>query len=137
MKTTLLAAAFALAASVAMAQDATQALIDQFQADGYTHIEVKRGTKQIKIEAIKGTEKIEIIIDAATGAVVKREVGTVEAGDDTTPGVSDDGSDDDNGTDDHDDDDDDGDDDNSGHGGGDDDNSGHGGGGNSGSGSDD
>ncbi len=143
-RTTLMAAVFALAATVALAQDATQSLIDQYQADGYTRIEVKVGPTQTKIEAIKGSTKVEVVIDNATGAVLKQETEAVSAGENTTPGVFVDTRDDDfvDGSDDDDDDssdsgsDDDDDDDNSGSGSDDDDdddNSGSGGG-NSGSG---
>lgn len=151
-RTTFMAAVFALAANIALAQDATQGAVEQFQADGYTRIEVKTGPTQTKIEAIKGDTKVEVVIDNATGAVLKRETETVEADDDTAPGVffdsrdddfvdGDDGDDTDDGDDDDDDDgdDDDGDDDdNSGSDDddGDDDHSGSGGG-HSGSDSDD
>lgn len=145
-RTTFMAAVFALAASVALAQDATQAAVDQFKADGYTRIEVKVGPTQTKIEAIKGDTKTEVVIDNATGAVLKRETEAIRPGENVTPGVfvdSDnddfvDGSDDDGSDDDSDDDDSDDDDDNSGSGNDDDDdNDNSGSGGNSGSGSDD
>lgn len=150
-RTTFMAAVFALAASIALAQDATQSTVDQFQADGYTRIEVKVGPTQTKIEAIRGDTKVEVVIDKATGAVLKREVETVRPGENTTPGVfidsrdddfvdgdDDDGEDDDGDDGDDDDSDDDDDDDNSGSGDDDDDDDNSGsGGGHSGSGSDD
>lgn len=150
-RTTFMAAVFALAASIALAQDATQSAVDQFQADGYTRIEVKVGPTQTKIEAIRGDTKVEVVIDKATGAVLKREVETVRPGENTTPGVfidsrdddfvdgdDDDGEDDDGDDGDDDDSDDDDDDDNSGSGDDDDDDDNSGsGGGHSGSGSDD
>lgn len=120
-RTTFMAAVFALAASMALAQDATQSTVDQFQADGYTRIEVKVGPTQTNIEAIKGDTKVEVVIDKATGAVLKREVATVRPGENTAPGVFVDNRNDDfvDGPDDGDDNDDD--DDNSGSGNGDDD----------------
>ncbi len=139
----------------------TDDVIATFQADGFTRIEVKQGPTQIKVEAIRGTEKVETIYDAETGNVLKSEVETVGPNENIRPGVSirnrgkdfvdvgdddDDDDDDDNDDDgddddDSDDDDDDGDDDHGGHGGddgddGDDDhggNSGRGGGGSGGS----
>lgn len=95
-RTTFLAVAFALAAGMAFAQDATQAMIDQFKADGYTRIEVKTGASQTKIEAIKDGQKVEVVVDNATGEVIKRETQAVEAGEDTSPGVfvDDEGADD-------------------------------------------
>ncbi len=82
-----LAAAFSVLANMALAQDATQGLIDQLQTQGYTRIEVKAGPTQTKVEAIKGSEKVETIIDNATGAVLKQETGTVRPGENTAPGV--------------------------------------------------
>jgi phosphopantothenoylcysteine synthetase/decarboxylase len=142
----------------------TDDVIASYQAEGYERIEIKQGPTQIKVEAIRGTEKVETIYDTETGEVLKSEMETVEEGENVTPGVSvrlrdedfldaddldedddedDDDEDDDDGDDDDDDDDgdddDDDDDDNSGHGGGDNDgDDDHGGsGGGSGGGSDD
>jgi uncharacterized membrane protein YgcG len=131
-RTTFISAIFALAAGMALAQDATQTAVDQFTADGFTRVEVKVGPTQTKIEAIKGDTKVEVVIDRATGAVLKRETETVTPGENVSPGVFVD-TDDDDFTDGTDDGDDDGNDDSSGSGSGDDDNSGSGGG-NSGSG---
>ncbi len=113
------AAVAALAASVAFAQSSTDNLVSQLQDQGYTRIEVKRGTSQIKIEAIKGDSKREMVYDLSTGALLKDEQGRVRLGEDTTPGVEfddEDGDfigddDDDDDDDDDEDDDDDGDDD--------------------------
>ena len=60
-------------AAMVHAQDATQSLIDQFRAQGYTHIEVKRGLGQIKIEGYRAGVSREIVVDLATGAIVKDE----------------------------------------------------------------
>ncbi len=86
-RTAFLAATFALAAGMAFAQDATQAMIDQFKADGYTRIEVKTGASQTKIEAIRDGQKVEVVVDNATGEVIKRETQAVEPGEATSPGV--------------------------------------------------
>lgn len=137
-RTTFLAAAITLAAGMAFAQDATQTMIDQFKADGYTRIEVKTGPTLTKIEAIRDGQKVEVIVDNATGEVIKRETEAVVPGENVSPGVfmDDDGADDsadsvDDDQDDSDDDDDDSDDDN-----GDDDNGDDDSGGNDDSGSD-
>jgi hypothetical protein len=42
---------------------------------------------QTKVEAIRGTEKVETVFDRATGEVIKQEVETVRSGEDTRPGV--------------------------------------------------
>ena len=90
MKTrlTLLVAAFAFSGSMAFAALSTQEVIDGLSAQGYTRVEVKVGPTQTKVEAIRGTEKLEVVYDNASGDALKTEVGTVEAGDDTAPGVS-------------------------------------------------
>ena len=130
------------AASMSMAAITTDAIVSDFQAQGFTRVEVKVGPTQMKVEAIRGAEKVEVIYDIASGAVLKREVGTVGALENTTPGVQirdrgrdflrdgDDDSNDDDDSDDDDSDDDDSDDDNDDDDDDDDDNSGSGGGGN-------
>jgi hypothetical protein len=156
-RTLMMTAALIFAGSMSFAAINTDTIATDLQAQGYTRVEIKKGISQIKVEAIRGTEKLEVIYDIETGAILKQEVETVRPGENTAPGVSvrernrdfvrvrgnddDDNGDDNN--DDNDDNDDDDDGDNSGHGGGGDDddgdNSGHGGGGdddNSGSGGD-
>ena len=165
-KLKLMIAGMVLSAGMAMAAVTTEQVISDLQAEGYTWIEVKRGPTQIKVEAVKGTTKIETIIDTATGAVLKTESETASAAEQSRVGVqvrdrnrdflevgsgddassdddsSDDGSDDDSSDDDSNDDgddngNDDGDDDNSGHGSDDDGNDDHGGGDDSDNGDDD
>lgn len=154
MKTKLFHAAAALIMSATFAHAAITSgdLVAQYQAQGYTRIEVKVGTTLAKVEAIKDGQKVEVLYDLVSGAILKSETEAVRPGEDVTPGVEvrtvnddkldddrgrgrgsdddesdDDGSDDDGSDDDGSDDDgsdDDGDDDNSGSGGGDDDNGG-------------
>jgi hypothetical protein len=147
----LLSAALVLTAPMAMAAVTTTEVVDSYRSQGYSWIEVKQGPTQIKVEAVKGSEKVEVVIDIETGAVLKQETERASTRDQGRTGVDvstrdedfvgrdddddddrndddddDDGRDDDD--DDHgrgDDDDDDGrdddDDDSGGHGGGDDD----------------
>ena len=135
-------AAFALSASLAMAQSVQDQIVTALQGQGFERIEVTTGLTQVKVEAIRGGVKVEYIYDLATGALLKQEQQSVDAGDDTSPGVeydtedgdflddSSDDSDDDGSDDDSSDDDDnsgsddDSDDDNGGHGSDDDDDSG-------------
>jgi DNA-binding NarL/FixJ family response regulator len=42
----------------------------------------------MKVEAIRGTEKLEMVVNSETGQVLKSEAGQVRAGEDTTPRVS-------------------------------------------------
>ncbi|WP_395541095.1 PepSY domain-containing protein [Neotabrizicola sp. sgz301269] len=143
----LLASALIFAGPMAMAAVTTDQVVETYKAQGYSYIEVKQGPTQIKVEAVKGSEKVEVVIDMETGAVLKQETEQasaedqgrsgveirtrkedfVEPGDDDEDGVDDNGDDDgddDHGGDDHGGDDggDDGDDDHGGdHDGGDDD----------------
>lgn len=89
MKKTILTLAFGLLLSgqAAFALTADQ-LVSDLQAQGYTRTEVRVGPSQIKVEAIRGTEKLEVIYDKTTGAVLKSEVATVRFGENTAPGVS-------------------------------------------------
>ena len=75
----MLATAFVLTAHMAQALTANE-LAAQFQSEGYSNISVRSGLTQIKIEAYKDGQKVEIIYDAATGAILKQEsesVGTL------------------------------------------------------------
>ena len=107
-----LAAMFALPATVSFAAIDTNGLISRFQGDGYTTIEVTRGINETKVEAIRNNEKVEVVYDNATGAVLETEFGAPDADDDIRPGVTvrdrnrdfvrdDDDRDDDNGSDDN------------------------------------
>ena len=66
----------------------TDQLVSDLQAQGFTRIEVKNGLTQTKVEAIRGTEKVETVFDRATGAVIEQEIERVDSDDDTAPGVS-------------------------------------------------
>ena len=58
--------------------DFVQTKIDEFFAQGYTHFEVERGTVKSKIEGYSTAgEKIEIVIDNVTGAIIRQYTETV------------------------------------------------------------
>lgn len=87
MKTKLFmtVSALVLSSSMAFAALSTNGVVADLQAQGYSRIEVETGPTQTKIEAINGTEKLEVIYDNATGAELKREVyadGSLENGPD-------------------------------------------------------
>lgn len=89
MKLFATTAAFMLfSSSFALAAIDTNALVTDLQAQGYTRVEVKTGPTQTKVEAIRGTEKVEVVYDSASGAVLKSETEAVRPGDDISPGVS-------------------------------------------------
>jgi hypothetical protein len=68
-----LTTAVAFSASMAMAATTSGDLVAAYKAEGYTKIEVTTGRTQIKVEAVKGNSKIEVIYDAATGAILNQE----------------------------------------------------------------
>jgi len=74
---TLFAAAMVVAGSMAFGAVTSDALIAEYQTAGYTRIEVTRGPTQIKVEALRGTEKVEVIYDTATGTILMRETETL------------------------------------------------------------
>ena len=143
----MMAAAMALYGTTALAVVTAEDVVASLQADGYSWIEVKRGPTQIKVEAVKGTSKVEKIIDIETGRVLQTETENADpedmgrtgvqirdrdrdflddgsddnGGDDDDDSDDDNGGDDDEGNDDNGGDDDEGDDDNGGDRGGDDD----------------
>lgn len=63
-------------------------VVQDFTAQGYTRIEIDASSTRIKVEAIRGTEKVEIVYDAVTGVILKSETGQVTSDDSTTSGVS-------------------------------------------------
>jgi hypothetical protein len=72
-KLMLFTAATALSASMAFAAINPAALADRYRAEGYTYVEVKVGPTQTKLEAVKGTRKVEVIYDNASSAIIKSE----------------------------------------------------------------
>jgi hypothetical protein len=89
MKKTVISAVVATFASgMAMAQTATDQIVDDLTGKGFERIEIDNGLAQIKVEAIRGTDKLEVVYDRQTGSILKQEMERVRADEDTTPGVS-------------------------------------------------
>lgn len=82
-----LAAALAFSGTMVAAAITPDDVIKTYQDAGYTRIEVTRGRTQIKVEAIKEGQQIEVVYDAETGNVIKTESGVADHSDDRTPGV--------------------------------------------------
>ena len=78
----------AISVGAAQAQSIAERVITQLQAEGYESIEVTNGPTQIKVEAVRNGRKLEVIYDAATGAILEQEVEPVDEDDDFAPGVS-------------------------------------------------
>lgn len=107
-KTLLTTTAMILVAGALSAQSIADQVITALQADGYERIEIDNGPSTIKVEAIRGDRKLEIIYDAITGEILEQESGPVAAREDRAPGVFiDDEDDDENDDDERDDDEDD------------------------------
>lgn len=86
-RTLLIAGVFAVVGGFAQALTADDVIAD-LSGQGYTRIEIKTGPSQMKVEAIRGTEKLEVVYDRASGDVLKTETEMVDDRDNTVPGVS-------------------------------------------------
>ncbi len=87
MKTILLATATVLFAGNAALALTSDAIIDSLSAQGFTRIDVRSGPTQFKVEAIRGTTKVETVFDKVTGEILDQEVETVSFFENTSPGV--------------------------------------------------
>jgi hypothetical protein len=118
-KAMLMGATLGVTGQMAAAAVTTADLVEQYRAEGYSWIEVTRGRTRIEVEAVRGTEKVEVVYDAETGAVLESESERASRREQERSGVEirtrdgdfDDGADDSDEGDSDDDDDDDGDDD--------------------------
>lgn len=86
-KLMIFTAALALQAGIAQAAITANDVVRSYQEAAYTYIEVADGPTQIKVEAIKGSVKVEVVYDKASGDVVKQESGAVSGKDATQTGV--------------------------------------------------
>ncbi|MEZ5913426.1 MAG: PepSY domain-containing protein [Paracoccaceae bacterium] len=84
----ILTAALLLAGTASFAAVDPNAVANQYADAGYSRVEVKVGPTQIKVEAIKGDAKVEVVYDKETGEILKSESERVRAGEDTRPGIS-------------------------------------------------
>lgn len=82
-----LAVAFSIWAGVAQADAFTDAIVTNLQDLGYEFIEIQSGISQVKVEATRGTDKLEVIYDRVTGAILKQENEQAEAEDIGRSGV--------------------------------------------------
>jgi hypothetical protein len=87
MKIILLATAAALCTGTAALALTTDDIIDRLSAEGFTRIDVRSGPTQYKVEAIRGTTKVETVFDKVSGAIIDQEVEAVGVFENTSPGV--------------------------------------------------
>ncbi|WGW05669.1 PepSY domain-containing protein [Tropicibacter oceani] len=96
-----------LLGSMALADAFTDQVVAQLQDQGFRTTEIKTRNGQTKFEAVRGTQKIEVVYDRTTGQVVSQETYFLDANDSGSgpqtggSGSSDDSSGDDHGSDDH------------------------------------
>lgn len=76
-----LAAAMALVAGAAFAQTNEARIARELTQQGFTDIEFERFNGQLKVEADRGLQEIEMVYDTATGSLVKNESRTRDADD--------------------------------------------------------
>lgn len=75
MKYTIpLATAFAVWMGAAQADDFTDKIVTNLQSLGYGYVEIQNGISQVKVQATRGTEKLEVVYDRVTGKILKREM---------------------------------------------------------------
>ncbi|MGV6811965.1 MAG: PepSY domain-containing protein [Brevirhabdus sp.] len=81
LKSTAAAIAISAAAfgTLAYADQFTDMIVSDLQSNGYEYVELKVGPTQVKAEAVKGDEKIEVIYDRETGEILSQEVDRADA----------------------------------------------------------
>jgi hypothetical protein len=87
-KRILLAAAFSIIGSAALAEAVIDNMVGQLQDQGASYIEVQRSNSQVKFEAIFGDRKVEIVVDRATGQVLSQETENASLAEQRNQGVS-------------------------------------------------
>lgn len=76
MKKKFATAAFVtlLSAHAASSQSFTDRVVSTLKEEGFQTLEVKNGPTETKVEAVRGSTKLEVVYDRATGAIVEQEV---------------------------------------------------------------
>lgn len=69
----LVAAILALGAPALHAEVSPQSIADNLNAVGYSNVEITTGPTQVRAEGTNGTERIEVVYDRATGAILRQE----------------------------------------------------------------
>ncbi|SPH24214.1 hypothetical protein DEA8626_03264 [Defluviimonas aquaemixtae] len=85
-KLILTSSAIVMLGSAAMAELSARDVISDLRAQGFNDIEVKVGPTQIKAEASNGTDKLEVIMDRASGSTLKQEIYAGQGGE-VDPGI--------------------------------------------------
>jgi len=72
---------------MAMAASLNDQIVESLQSRGFGYIEIKNGPSQTKVEAIGDGQKLELVYDNASGAILKQEQERADAGDQGREGV--------------------------------------------------
>lgn len=82
-----MAAAAALIGGPAGADPFVDAVVKNFQDLGYQFIEIDRSRTRLEAEGVRGTEKLEVVYDLATGRILSQETGAADSRDVGRSGV--------------------------------------------------
>ena len=81
-------ALIALTTAPVFAQSFSQQVINDFEGNGFTRVEITAGPTQLKAEGYRGGEKTEVIYSLETGEILSLETeATDDEDDDTEPGI--------------------------------------------------
>lgn len=86
LKTLMMSAALALIGTAGSAAISSKSVIESLSAQGFTRIDVKRGLTQFKVRAIRGDEKLDLVLDSASGMILQQSKAHVLFFDNTAPG---------------------------------------------------
>ena len=82
----MMSAALALMGSTSVAAVSTDDVIQSLSAQGFTRVEIKRGLTQVKVKAIRGDQKLDLVLDALSGKILKQNMAQALFFDNKTPG---------------------------------------------------
>lgn len=83
----LITTALVLAGTIAQAEVTTRALANDYMVQGYDKVEVKRGATQIRVEAIRAGQKVRVVYDIASGAVISNQTSPASQSEQSESGV--------------------------------------------------
>ena len=82
----MMSAAFVLMGTALSAAVSTDVVVQSLSDQGFTRVEVKRGLTQVKVKAIRGDEKLDLVLDGLTGRILKQTMARTMFLDNKTPG---------------------------------------------------
>lgn len=85
-QTHIIAAAIALSGSGAIAQNLNDQIVSDLSNQGFGRIEIDNSQGQTRVEAVRGSQEIEVVWDDASGQIVSQESRNVRAVDGASAG---------------------------------------------------